>query len=170
MSAAAALLGLASAGCHDEPIIVIHFTPQDLSLAARAPSTSAAASNDAGATDKAKVAAPAVQDPAAQRPAAATPASESSKEKAPAGAPHEPAAAAAGAECRSDGECVAIRGDCCGCSAGGTAKAVPRTKQRQMERSEEKRCGLTACPAVISTDPSCRKRPACRHGRCELVE
>jgi kynurenine formamidase len=90
-------------------------------------------------------------------------------------APSHPAApatpggpsAAAGAQCRSDADCVMLPADCCGCSAGGKLHAVPRTEQAG-ELLRYERCRKTVlCPQVMSTDPSCHAKARCVSGQCQ---
>jgi hypothetical protein len=71
-------------------------------------------------------------------------------------------------ECAADADCVAVASDCCGCTAGGAAIAVARSRQPAYAAGLRARCGASACITVMSTDPSCSARPRCGAGACRL--
>ena len=71
-------------------------------------------------------------------------------------------------ECTSDRECIAINNGCCGCSAGGSMRAVPKAKATHERRTQEAHCQQTACLTVMSEHPSCGAQPQCSEGRCVL--
>ena len=68
--------------------------------------------------------------------------------------------------CTSDGDCVRVRADCCGCAGGGTDTAVARGDAAAHDAA-------LMCPS----NPSCSgvdtcamdQAPACVQGTCELV-
>lgn len=71
------------------------------------------------------------------------------------------------AQCAADADCVMVPADCCGCSAGGKQRALPRSEEARDRREREQRCRDTLCPQVLSNDPSCRATARCVAGRCE---
>lgn len=73
---------------------------------------------------------------------------------------------ASGAECKQDSDCVMAQVGCCGCSAGGKQRAVPRSQAEREEQQREQRCQRTRCPMVMSNDPSCRQTARCQQGMC----
>lgn len=81
--------------------------------------------------------------------------------------PQKNAAPKGRAECHKDQDCVMVPVDCCGCTAGGKQRAVPRSSQDRIEREQARRCRETACVDVMSSDPSCSAAPRCAQGRCE---
>jgi hypothetical protein len=85
----------------------------------------------------------------------------------PAAAPG-PAAKGAAA-CHAASDCVLVSDDCCGCTAGGKQKAIPKKERAGSERAREARCAGTMCVAVMSHDPSCAANSAvCKEGKCTL--
>jgi hypothetical protein len=70
--------------------------------------------------------------------------------------------------CASDADCVAVKADCCGCSAGGTQKALLRSALPEALAQLKKQCGETMCIQMISKDESCKKNPHCEQGICVL--
>jgi hypothetical protein len=71
-------------------------------------------------------------------------------------------------DCKTDKDCVIVADDCCPCSQGGKARAVPRKQADAYEKDRKKRCADTACTEVMSDDPSCSQVPFCGVGICEL--
>jgi hypothetical protein len=94
--------------------------------------------------------------PDVPRPPAAAP---------PASSPGAPPARTA---CTTDADCVLVKADCCGCTAGGKASAIPRAEQARYEAALAGRCGDTMCVQVMSNDPSCSAKPRCASGSCGL--
>jgi hypothetical protein len=73
-------------------------------------------------------------------------------------------------DCKTDKDCVAVADDCCPCSQGGKARAIPKKQLADYEKDRKKRCADTACTEMMSTDPSCSQVPFCGAGICELGE
>ena len=73
-------------------------------------------------------------------------------------------------DCKTDKDCVAVADDCCPCSQGGKARAIPKKQKDTYEKDRKKRCADTVCTEVMSTDPSCAQEPFCGVGICELGE
>jgi len=73
-------------------------------------------------------------------------------------------------DCKTDKDCVVVADDCCPCSQGGKARAIPRKQKDTYEKDRKKRCADTACTEMMSTDPSCSQEPFCGVGICELGE
>lgn len=71
-------------------------------------------------------------------------------------------------ECAVDSDCVKVAEGCCTCSSGGKARAMPQKEAQQWERNRAAQCKETACPAVISNDPSCKATPKCIKKQCVL--
>jgi hypothetical protein len=80
------------------------------------------------------------------------------------------AAPADNRDCKTDKDCVMVADDCCPCSQGGKARAIPRKQKDTYEKDRKKRCADTACTEMMSTDPSCAQVPFCGAGICELGE
>lgn len=69
--------------------------------------------------------------------------------------------------CDQDSDCVSVKADCCGCTAGG--KAIALNKAHQNGWLENLGCKDTMCPAVMSNDSSCiNKEPKCENNKCKL--
>ncbi len=72
--------------------------------------------------------------------------------------------------CSEDSDCLSVKGDCCGCTAGGIAAAINKKFKNQWKNN----CNATEpimCPAVMSDDPSCiNKEPRCAGNKCVLKE
>ena len=79
-------------------------------------------------------------------------------------------APAAGPDCKTDADCVAVPDDCCSCNMGGKQRAIPKKQKADYEKDRKKRCADTSCTAMMSEDPSCAQRPFCGAGICELGE
>ena len=73
-------------------------------------------------------------------------------------------------DCKVDKDCVLVADDCCPCSQGGKARAIPKKQKDAYEKDRKKRCADTACTDMMSTDPSCSQEPFCGAGICELGE
>ena len=73
-------------------------------------------------------------------------------------------------DCKTDKDCVAVADDCCPCSQGGKARAIPKKQKDAHEKDRKKRCADTVCTEMMSTDPSCSQEPFCGAGICELGE
>src|ERR1041384_1054967 len=73
-------------------------------------------------------------------------------------------------DCKTDKDCVVVADDCCPCSQGGKARAIPKKQLADYEKERKKRCADTACTEMMSTDPSCSQAPFCGAGICELGE
>jgi hypothetical protein len=71
--------------------------------------------------------------------------------------------------CTEDSECVAVSAGCCNCNYGGSNIAINKAFQTAYEKNLSVECRQTACPAVISTDPSCFAAPSCVNNKCTLV-
>jgi len=73
-------------------------------------------------------------------------------------------------DCKTDKDCVVVADDCCPCSQGGKARAIPKKQMDAYEKDRKKRCADTACTEMMSDDPSCSQVPFCGVGICELGE
>ena len=73
-------------------------------------------------------------------------------------------------DCKTDKDCVAVADDCCPCSQGGKARAIPKKQLADYEKDRKKRCADTACTEMMSTDTTCSQVPFCGAGICELGE
>jgi len=71
-------------------------------------------------------------------------------------------------DCKTDKDCVVVADDCCPCSQGGKARAIPKKQADAYEKDRKKRCADTACTEMMSDDPSCSQVPFCGVGICEL--
>ncbi|MEO6953712.1 MAG: hypothetical protein ABI321_18055 [Polyangia bacterium] len=72
----------------------------------------------------------------------------------------------ADAECEKDADCTIEVDGCCDCANGGKQKAVS-LKHHKVAPSEP--CD-SVCTMMMSTDPSCSKRPVCVEGACTMRE
>lgn len=69
--------------------------------------------------------------------------------------------------CSSDSDCITVRADSCGCTAGGKATSI--NKKYLSEWEEKNPPGI--CPQVISQDPSCINTvPKCTSNQCQLIK
>jgi len=69
--------------------------------------------------------------------------------------------------CTEDSDCISVKADCCGCTAGG--KAISINKAYLNEWLNKLGCKDIMCPAVMSGDPSCiNKKPKCENNKCIL--
>ena len=128
---------LFSAGCREEPTIVITFAPQDGSV-------------KGGLADL-------------SRP--------SDLARAPdlAGVGVAPAATANDRDpCTKDADCALAKADCCGCEAGGKARAIGHARLTAWAKDLATHCATTMCAEMISHDASCSKAAVCADGRCAL--
>lgn len=66
--------------------------------------------------------------------------------------------------CEKDSDCISVKADCCGCTAGGAAISI-NIKYRQ-EWNKKLNCAGIMCPAVMSDDPSCSQKPKCINNSC----
>jgi len=57
--------------------------------------------------------------------------------------------------CSADSDCVLVDEGCCNCNSGGKRTAINKNFMEQYNENLEASCKDTACPAVISDDPSC---------------
>jgi hypothetical protein len=73
-------------------------------------------------------------------------------------------------DCKTDSDCVIVADDCCPCSEGGKARAIPKKQKDTYEKERKKRCAETACTQMMSDDVSCTQVPFCGAGICELGE
>jgi hypothetical protein len=73
-------------------------------------------------------------------------------------------------DCKVDHDCVIVADDCCPCSQGGKARAIPKKQKDTYEKDRKKRCAETACTEMMSDDLSCTQVPFCGAGICELGE
>src|SRR5436190_2249 len=71
-------------------------------------------------------------------------------------------------DCKTDNDCLLVADDCCPCSQGGKARAIPKKQKDSYEKDRKKRCADTACTDMMSTDTSCTQVPFCGAGICEL--
>jgi hypothetical protein len=68
--------------------------------------------------------------------------------------------------CTSHSDCISIRADSCGCSAGGKATAINKRFAEEWEQDHPVR----TCPAVMSADQTCiGVSPRCINNKCQLV-
>lgn len=72
--------------------------------------------------------------------------------------------------CSQDSECVSVKADCCGCTAGGKATAINKNFQEKWNKKLSSDCRGIACIQVISNDPSCFKTPKCANNKCVLED
>lgn len=69
--------------------------------------------------------------------------------------------------CKLDSDCIFVKADCCGCSAGGTATAINKSFISQWKNNCDRE--NVSCVTVMSTDPSCiNKIPQCVSNKCVL--
>jgi hypothetical protein len=73
-------------------------------------------------------------------------------------------------DCKTDHDCVIVADDCCPCSQGGKARAIPKKQKDTYEKDRKKCCAETACIDMMSTDPTCSQESLCLAGICELGE
>lgn len=69
--------------------------------------------------------------------------------------------------CSSDSDCISVRADSCGCTAGGKATSINKNYQDQWEKDHPGKI----CPAVMSGHWTCLKvTPRCISNECKLVK
>jgi hypothetical protein len=76
--------------------------------------------------------------------------------------------AAEPAACQKDEDCALVTDGCCGCHEGGKQRAIPVKAREAYEKKRKALCKETACPALMSEDPTCEKRAVCKEGACTL--
>jgi len=67
--------------------------------------------------------------------------------------------------CSQDSDCIVVKGDCCGCDAGGTATAINKNFENEWYEKLSTDC---ICTQVISNHPSCFKEARCVNNKCVL--
>jgi len=72
------------------------------------------------------------------------------------------------AECEKDSDCVAIKVDCCDCNQGGKRRAVTKAAREIDNERLLINCDDVVCLQMVSEDPSCTQKAACRSGHCVL--
>ncbi len=70
--------------------------------------------------------------------------------------------------CVQDSDCVSVKNDCCGCTAGGSATAI--NKDLESEWQKKLNCEEIMCTAVMSSHPSCFQESKCVENECVLVD
>jgi hypothetical protein len=81
----------------------------------------------------------------------------------------KPADGKPAAECQKNEDCVLVTDGCCGCHEGGKQRAIPGRAKAAYEKKRKSICRDTACPALMSDDPSCLAGEAvCKEGTCKL--
>ncbi|MEA2064675.1 MAG: hypothetical protein U9O66_00035, partial [Patescibacteria group bacterium] len=70
--------------------------------------------------------------------------------------------------CNQNSDCISVKKDCCGCTAGGSAIAINKKFRDKWHKKFD--CGRIMCPAVMSNDLSCFQEPKCaeKSGKCLL--
>jgi len=75
--------------------------------------------------------------------------------------------------CSLDEDCVIVpNANCCPCSGGGFGAVVSGGFSEELEEMIAETCGDdVACPAVMSSSPTCLggPRPVCYRGRCAVI-
>lgn len=70
--------------------------------------------------------------------------------------------------CEQNNDCMKVKGDCCGCTAGGTATTINKNYYTQYVEDLKKRCGGIGCAEIMSWDITCFTKPVCLSNRCEF--
>ena len=70
--------------------------------------------------------------------------------------------------CIQDSDCVSVKEDCCGCTAGGSATAI--NKDLESEWQKKLNCTEIMCTTVMSNHPSCFQEPKCAEEKCILAD
>ena len=65
-------------------------------------------------------------------------------------------------DCKTDHDCVIVADDCCPCSQGGKARAIPKKQKDTYEKERKKRCADTACTEMMSDDRDLHAGPLLR--------
>lgn len=71
--------------------------------------------------------------------------------------------------CEEDSDCVAVNKGCCGCTAGGQAKAINKDLVDEWEKILGEECAAVACAEVISDHWTCTAPVECLENTCTLV-
>ncbi len=70
--------------------------------------------------------------------------------------------------CEQDSDCVTVKADCCGCTAGGNAIVISKSYKQEYITNLEQECKGMMCTAMISNHPSCSAEPVCEAKQCLL--
>ena len=70
--------------------------------------------------------------------------------------------------CSTNAQCAVVRGDCCGCSSGGTATSLNKEYVENWEDTLESKCATAKCKTVLSSDWTCQIQPTCIKNKCTL--
>lgn len=70
--------------------------------------------------------------------------------------------------CTQDSDCVSVKNDCCGCTAGGSAVAINKSLESEWQKKLD--CKEIMCTAVMSSHPSCFQEPKCVESKCILAD
>ena len=136
------LFVLGVAACQKEPAIVIKFEPADLA------GRDLAKPRDLAGGDAATKVEPAAHEESAGKAGKTAPAAQ--------------------AACTTDADCVIIPDGCCDCANGGKEHAVAKRDEAKLRAAQRASCKDVMCTMMVSTDPTCGKRPACRAGACTM--
>lgn len=69
-------------------------------------------------------------------------------------------------QCSIDSDCVKVRGDCCGCSEGGSATVINKTYTEWWTEKNPKMDCL--CLTIVSHTADCNATVKCVQGQCAL--
>ena len=94
---------------------------------------------------------------------------EKEEETYPSVVPKLPEISGALRTCNIDSDCVIIKSDCCGCTAGGTADTIHKKYKEQWENTVQSKCENIACTTVMSNDWSCFAEAKCVRNKCAMV-
>jgi hypothetical protein len=72
------------------------------------------------------------------------------------------------AQCASDADCVIIPDGCCDCANGGKEHAVAKRDEAKLRAAQRASCKDVMCTMMMSTDPTCGKRPVCVDSACTM--
>lgn len=72
--------------------------------------------------------------------------------------------------CNEDADCVSVKDECCGCSAGGSSTAINKNYSDYWNNKISNECKGTLCPAVMSDHWTCFAKPKCVNNRCQLLK
>lgn len=70
--------------------------------------------------------------------------------------------------CAKDEDCTMIKGDCCGCSAGGSAAAINKKYVNLFKKKIEKTCRFSEVPCK-QVMMCAGEKPACVGNLCKIV-
>lgn len=73
-------------------------------------------------------------------------------------------------KCNKDNDCVSVKSDCCGCTAGGSNTAINKDYLDYWNQKLSDECKEIGCPAVMSDHWTCFAKPKCVNGKCQLVK